>query len=146
MSWSAPQFNGGSAVIDYQISSDLASGNNFVVIASGVTSFNYNATSLTEGSTYQFKVEARNVYGLSAFSNTVSILAAQVPNKPFPAPTTTWVPDNVIVNWYIPDSGGSPITGFNVLLRKSDNVTFSTDLTDCDVTSSPSATSCTIPV
>ena len=76
MSWLAPEFNGGSAVIDYQISSDLASGNNFVVIASGVTSLNYNSTSLTEGSTYQFKVEAKNVYGLSAFSNTVSILAA----------------------------------------------------------------------
>ena len=76
MSWLAPQFNGGSAVIDYQISSDLASGNIFTIIASGVTSLNYIATSLTEGSTYQFKVEARNVYGLSAFSNTVSILAA----------------------------------------------------------------------
>jgi hypothetical protein len=70
LSWLAPIFNGGSPVIDYQISSDLASGNNFVVIATGVT------TSLTEGSTYQFKVEARNVYGLSTFSNTVSILAA----------------------------------------------------------------------
>jgi hypothetical protein len=41
------------------------------------------------------------------------------------------------VSWTIPDSGGSPITGFNVLLRESDNITFSTDLVDCDVTTSP---------
>jgi len=80
LSWLAPVFNGGSAVIDYQILSDLASGNDFVIIASGVTSLNYNATSLIEGSTYQFKVKARNVYGFSTFSNTVTILAAQVPD------------------------------------------------------------------
>ena len=95
------------------------------MIASGVTALNYNATSLTEGSTYQFKVEARNAYGFSIFSNTVSILAAQVPDQPYPAPSTLWVPDNVIVSWSIPDSGGSPITGFKVLLRQSDNITYS---------------------
>ena len=72
---------------------------------------------MTEGSTYQFKIKARNIYGFSVFSNTVSILAAQVPDQPSPAPNTTWVPDNVIVSWSIPDSGGSPITGFNVKLR-----------------------------
>ena len=91
---------------------------------------------MTEGSTYQFKVEARNVYGFSTFSNTVSILAAQIPDEPTSV-TTTWIPDNVIVSWTIPDSGGSPITGFNVFLRESDNITFSTDLVDCDVTTSP---------
>jgi len=101
---------------------------------------------LTEGSTYQFKVEARNAYGFSVFSNTVSILAAQIPDQPFPAPTTTWIPDNVIVSWSIPDSGGSPITGYKVYLRQNDNVTYSTDLADCDVTTSPQSTSCTIPV
>ena len=85
---------------------------------------NYNATSLTKGSTYQFKVEARNMYGFSVSSNTVSILAAQVPDQPT-APTTTWIPDNIIVTWYIPDSGGSPITGFKVFLRQSDNITYS---------------------
>ena len=76
MSWSAPIFNGGSAVLDYSIFRDQALGSDFIVIESGVTSLNYNATSLTEGSTYKFKVEARNVYGFSTFSNTVSILAA----------------------------------------------------------------------
>ena len=91
---------------------------------------------MTEGSTYQFKVEARNVYGFSTFSNTVSILAAQIPDQPTTV-STTWSPDNVIVNWNIPDSGGSPITGFKVFLRESDNVTYSQDLTDCNVYSSP---------
>jgi hypothetical protein len=101
---------------------------------------------LTEGSTYQFKIKARNVYGFSVFSNTVSILAAQVPDQPFPAPTTTWISDNVIVSWSIPDSGGSPITGYKVFLRESDDLTYSADLADCDVTASPQSTSCTIPV
>jgi hypothetical protein len=58
-------------------------------------------------------VQAQNAYGYSTYSNVVSILAAQVPAQPL-APTTTWSPDNVIVTWSAPDSGGSPITGYSV--------------------------------
>ena len=90
MGWLAPVFDGGSAVIDYQVYSDLATGNTFSVIASGITVLNYNATSLTEGSTYQFKVEARNAYGFSIFSNIVSILAAQVPDQPTQV-SSSWI-------------------------------------------------------
>ncbi len=68
---------------------------------------------MTQGLTYQFKVEARNAYGYSAYSNTVSVLTAQVPAQPV-APITTWSPDNVIVAWTAPDNGGSPITGYLV--------------------------------
>jgi len=61
-------------------------------------------------------VEARNAYGLSFFSNTVTILAAQVPAQPS-APTTAWSPDNVIVTWSAPDNGGSAITGYTVTFK-----------------------------
>jgi len=78
-----------------------------------------------------------------AYSNTVSILTAQVPSQPS-APNTLWSPDNVIVSWIAPDNGGSPITGYTVTIKQSDNI-FSTDLINCDQSAS-TETSCTIPV
>jgi len=67
-----------------------------------------------------------------------------VPAQPV-APITTWSPDNVIVTWTAPDNGGSPVTGYMITIRLSDSVTYSEDLTDCDMTASTSTT-CTIPV
>jgi hypothetical protein len=74
----------------------------------------------------------------------VTILASQVPAQP-DAPVTTWSPDDVIFTWTAPDDGGSPITGYTVSIKQSDDSTYSVDLTDCDVSAS-TATTCTIPV
>ena len=76
LSWSAPDFNGCSAIIDYSIWYDNGTGLAFTELLSGLKTLSYTALSLTPGNTYQFKVEARNIYGFSAFSSAVSILAA----------------------------------------------------------------------
>jgi hypothetical protein len=90
-------------------------------------------------------VEARNVYGFSlTYSSIVSILTAQVPAQPT-APTTTWSPDDVIITWTAPDNGGSPITGYTLSIRESDDATFTVDFTNCDMSYS-TATTCTVPV
>lgn len=113
----------------------------------GITALTYTATGLTQGATYKFKVNARNVYGYSAlYSNTVTILAAQVPAQPI-APVTTWHGDGfdyVVITWTAPDDGGSPITGYTVKIKQKDE-TFSSDLVNCDMTSS-TLTTCTVPV
>jgi hypothetical protein len=51
----------------------------------------------------------------------------------------------VIVTWVAPDDGGSPITGYTVLLRHNDGLSFSVDIANCDMSSSTDVT-CTIPV
>ncbi len=63
-------------MIDYRIWTDSATGSTFTVLTSGVTSSSFTITSLTQGLTYQLKVEARNAYGYSEYSNTVSVLTA----------------------------------------------------------------------
>jgi hypothetical protein len=53
-----------------------------------VQSTSYIVTGLTAGTTYKFKVQARNQYGYSDYSVEVVILAAQapsVPNAPYTA-------------------------------------------------------------
>jgi len=60
----------------------------FSVLASGVVSTHYTSTSLTSGITYQFKVEARNSYGFSVYSDILTLLCAFRPEAP-EAPTTS---------------------------------------------------------
>jgi hypothetical protein len=49
------------------------------------------------------------------------------------------------VSWIAPGNGGSPITGYTITIGQSDNITFSSDITNCNQLNSI-ATSCTIPV
>lgn len=144
LKWLAPVFNGGSELLDYSIWFDDASGTTFTKLFEGLPQLSYTVTSLTQGKTYQFKIKVRNAYGLSIFSNTVSILTAQEPAQPN-QPTTVWSPDNVIILWTAPDNGGSPIIGYSITIKQSDSVYHSAELINCDMTSSTDTT-CTIPV
>jgi hypothetical protein len=49
---------------------------------------NYLATNLISGTTYEFKIEARNIYDYSEFSSTLSLLCAFIPNIPTDVQTT----------------------------------------------------------
>lgn len=83
LTWDDAANNGGAAVIDYRIVYDQGSGtNDYVPLATGVYTRNFLATDLTAGTTYKFKVQARNSFGYSDLSVEVSILAAQVPDAP----------------------------------------------------------------
>jgi len=90
----------------------------------------FTATGLTYGNVYKFKVESRNLYGYSAYSEVVSILCATAPSTP-DLPTSIVVADKVVINWNAPLDNGMPITGYNIYIRKSDD-TFSTELINCD--------------
>lgn len=131
LSWAPPLFNGGSNVIDYKIWYDNgSSGSTFDVVVENIVAANYIVTGLTKGQTYQFKVQARNIYGFSAMSNTVSILAAQIPEIPA-APTTTFDSGVVTISWTPPDNGGSEIILYSVTIQKSDGEFLAT-ATYCD--------------
>lgn len=75
LAWEAP-VDGGSEILDYQLWYDNASGSTWIVQKSDLTSLNYIVTGLEQGSTYNFKIEARNTYGHSFFSNVLTVLAA----------------------------------------------------------------------
>lgn len=53
--------------------------------------------------------------------------------------------NNIIIEWVAPDSNGSPITSYTVLIGKAD-LTFAVDLDNCDGSSSSVilSESCTI--
>ena len=143
--WAEASENGGTPVLDYRVSKDVAG--TYVVVQSGIMIEQYTVTGLTAGVTYKFKVQARNTEGSSAYSAEVEILAAQAPSAPL-TPTTTISGSNVIVNWSAPTNNGSPILGYLILIRQSDLTTFSADQTNCDGSQQAiiDATECSIPI
>lgn len=72
------------------------------------------------------------------------ILAAQEPAQPL-APITTFQRETVLIEWVAPNDLGSPITAYNIYIKKSDG-TFSLELNDCDGTDTTiiSDTACTV--
>jgi hypothetical protein len=85
---------------------------------------------LTYGIIYEFKVEARNQFGYSEFSDTLSLLAAYIPPEPTIVRTT--LADSVItVNWNLATNNGSPITAYKVYIREHGTTVYSLEATDC---------------
>jgi hypothetical protein len=102
--------------------------------------------SLTQGSYYKFKVEARNSVGYSALSDSVTVLCAQLPGVTA-APTTVSVGSNVVISWSAPDDGGTAILAYGIEIQLSDGLSYSSDLANCDGSQAAifSSRSCTVP-
>jgi hypothetical protein len=115
LTWQNGKSSGGSPVIDYRVSYDQSIGS-YVVLADGITTQSYQTeVLLTPGANYKFRVEARNSVGFSLPSVEVTILCAQVPDKPT-APTTTQSSDRLDVSWAAPGDGGADITAYKILI------------------------------
>ena len=101
-------------------------------VATGVTTTSYTQTGLAAGSTYRFKVRARNVIGYSVNSSVFSIVAATIP-KSQGAPTTSIIDEyQISISWDLPtDKGGLDITSYKVEIQTATS-TYAQDPTDCD--------------
>lgn len=115
LAWEDSAFNGGSAFLDYRISYDQGT-NDYVVLKTGNVLKTYSAENLTPGTTYAFKVEVRNRWDYSTYSNELSVLCAFKPTAPA-EPTSQVVAADVIIEWEAPFNGGSPITGYRILIQ-----------------------------
>jgi hypothetical protein len=100
-------------------------------IDANITTLPYLAISLSPGTTYSFKVEARNAFGYSSPSASVEILAAEEPSQP-ETPTTVLDGTNILISWKTPFNQGSPIDYYKIHIRHNDNSSYSLDLANCD--------------
>ena len=104
---------------------------------------------MSAGTTYKFKVSARNSIGTGTTSTEFTIVAATIPSTPA-APTTTYdgATDTVTIDWNTPtDEGGLTITGYVLQIQHADN-TWSQETANCDGVNNAtvkSNTECTIP-
>jgi len=91
----------------------------YSLVVSGLNLKTYTASNLITGTSYKFIVSATNKVGLGETSDVVSILAAQIPDKPT-TPTTVFINDDIIISWSAPESRGSPILGYLVTIKRFD--------------------------
>eukprot|EP00347_Sterkiella_histriomuscorum_P017133 403350540 len=76
----------------------------------------FNLESLTKNTNYQFKIATENVYGLSTYSDIVTITTTSPPNKP-DVPIIIAENLNVKITWQLPSNNGYPVTQYQVIIE-----------------------------
>ena len=130
LAWTAPAFTGGAVIDEYRVSY-AEQGGTFSVLESSVVGTSYLATGLTAGTTYEFRLEAKNSYSYSAFSETLTLLCAFVPDPPLTVVTVN-TNELVTVAWSEPVTNGSPVTAYKILVQEKDTGVFTQESVDCD--------------
>lgn len=135
LSWSAPSSDGGSALSGYKIYQSTDNSNFGSPIATQ-TATSLTVTSLTNGTTYYYKVLAYNAIGDGSLTASVNGVPATTPGVPQSlAPTAGNA--QVALSWSAPSSdGGEAVTGYKVY-QSTDDASFT-------LVASPSGTSHTI--
>ena len=125
--WGEPD-DGGSTILDYTLEwdtqNDFDSGGDGPLGSRTQTARTRDITGLTTGTTYFFRVRARNQRGSGPWSPTESIRRQPPRTRPGQvpvAPSGRVQTDNIIWSWQAPSDGGSTITGYDYQWRISGN-------------------------
>ena len=95
LTWTKAPFIGGAVIDDYRVSFAVLGGS-FSVLVSGLLTPDYKAVDLTSGVIYQFKVQSRNSYDYSSYSETITLLCAFKPEAPA-APVTSRTTNQAVI-------------------------------------------------
>ena len=68
LTWAEGPYDGGSTIIDYQVSFKEVPNSDYIVFSSVFTSTSGTITGLTAGLSYNFVVKSRNIIKLSEYS------------------------------------------------------------------------------
>ena len=141
--WDPPDYDGGSPITDYEYNYRQSGGSWKGWTSAGNANADYpeyTVTGLTNGTTYQFKVRARNVIGAGESTSVLSETPkAQKPAKPTGLSATAGsTTGSVELSWTAPNDGGSPITGYKVTYAIYENGWKQKNWTDLTSTGSTS--------
>lgn len=123
--WEEPEENGGCAITGYAVfrddhdatdpSIEVNSANDASV--RNIPTLREKAATLLNtdiGETYRFKVQVFNQAGLSAFSDTVSMIFATVPGTPSAPTEVSSSTDSITISFTATDNGGDTMTKVNL--------------------------------
>lgn len=133
LAWAAPASDGGTAIVDYLVEFRRSTDAVWSTFGS-VTTTSATVTGLTAGTTYDFRVSARNAAG----TGVASAVASATPGTPG-APTGLSVTTSqsgtsgtanqqqAVMSWTAPsDPGGSAITDYRIEYRRSTDTSWTT--------------------
>jgi len=84
-----------------------------IILFESINQFNYLVQSLKPGTSYLFKVRARNIYGYGNFSNIVSMIPSAAPAMMNEVNTTLSYP-YIYINFVPPFNNGLNITSYSI--------------------------------
>ena len=121
VSWSAPSFDGGSAITGYRIwrSADGSMWTR-VVASTAADATSYIDTSTLADGTYFYRMQALNANGAGDFSGAAPIIKGEEDADPTPSPPRRLTADaqstGVVLAWLAPTSSGSggAVTGYQI--------------------------------
>lgn len=111
VSWTAPSFDGGSAISSYTATADDGSGDTFTCATNGAAR-SCQISGLTNGVSYAVTLTATNVAGNSLVVSAGTVVPATVPDSPSSLVVISG-PSSLAVSWSAPASdGGYDIEGY----------------------------------
>ncbi len=146
LSWTMPSTNNGSKVTGYNVYQGTSSGGESgtaVIGCANIAVTTCTISSLTNATTYYFKLSALNSVGESAFSTEVSVTPGSAVATSAPILTTVSPANNAVtLTWSPPlNLGNAPVTGYNVYQGTSSGGESGPPVTGC---ANIAVTTCTI--
>ena len=136
LQWSAPADTGGVPIAGYQIevSSD---GSNWTIEVEDTLARSYSHVNLTSGSTWYYRVSARNQVGMGPTSTPVrATTAAGRPSAPVDLIATPAGRTRIDLDWDPPAyDGGSPVTGYRIEVSVNGGGTWDIEVGNTESTS-----------
>lgn len=120
--WDEPTDTGGTPITSYLVySNGGGTSTTFAligtVLASSAREFSHDTSAVTAGTTFKYKVKAVNVVGEGPLTAEIEIISATVPVQPAAPTKASASKTSIAINWVIPASGGSAITGFTLQMN-----------------------------
>jgi hypothetical protein len=118
LTWTAPSYNGGSAITDYAVQYSTNSGSTWTSASrTASTTASQVVSSLTNGTAYVFRVAAINANGTGTYTTASSSVTPTAPTPPNAPTSLTATAGNaqIALAWTAPSAPGtSAITGYTV--------------------------------
>lgn len=121
--WEVPLLgNGGTNITDYKVEWDKGAQNDVyehLDYTGGYLTYTVTQVKSADfigGLWYTFRVSAINAIGEGVYSESIAILAAEVPTAPLTPTLVSQTETQIVIRWIAPHDGGSPIRDYEILM------------------------------
>uniref|UniRef100_A0A672IA26 Titin n=1 Tax=Salarias fasciatus TaxID=181472 RepID=A0A672IA26_SALFA len=125
-SWEPPENDGGVPINNYVVEMRDTTSQTWNELSTNIIRTVYKANRLTTGSEYQFRVKAKNRYGVGPPITSESVVAAypfKVPGPPGTPNVVAFTKDSITIGWNEPVSdGGNEVIGYHVERKERSSI------------------------
>ena len=126
--WDPPENDGGVPINNYVVEIRDTTSQTWTELSSTIIRTMFKAIRLTTGSEYQFRVKAKNRYGVGPPITSEAVVAAypfKVPGPPGTPNAVAFTKDSITIGWNEPVSdGGNEVIGYHVERKERSSITW----------------------